>query len=234
MSKTVCLIPARGGSKRIPRKNILPLAGKPLIAYTIEAAVNSGVFDDVVISSDNDEILAIGESFGAIGDRRPVELSGDKIRFVQVIEEYLLRNENEGKYQNVAGLLPTCPFRTVEDLRNAFELFNEQNEDECVISVTEYDFPTQLALAFEHDSQRLHMLEHDSYNRTTRSQDISKTYHPNGAIYLSTVEGFLREKTFFTYPLIGYVMTAEHSFDIDYPYQFRIAEFMMKEVLERV
>lgn len=139
--KTVCIIPARGGSKRIPRKNLLSLPGKPLLAYTIEAALESKVFDQVVVSSDHQEILDIANSLGAVPDRRPEVLSGDRIRFVQVIEEYLLRGEILNKYVNIAGMLPTCLFRTKEDVRNAYKVFSDNGEDGFLIAVTEYDFP---------------------------------------------------------------------------------------------
>jgi CMP-N,N'-diacetyllegionaminic acid synthase len=233
MTKTLCFIPARGGSKRIPRKNLLPLAGKPLLAYTIEAALQAQVFEDVVVSSDDQEILNLAASLGAFPDRRPEVLCGDMIRFVQVVEEYLLRPGMRERYRNIASMLPTCPFRTAEDVRNAFELFARQDGDRVLMAVTGYDFPPQLALELAEDGVTLAMREPETYGRTTRSQSIRKAYHPNGAIYIATVEGFLRERTFFAEPLLGYVMPPERSFDIDYPYQFKIAEIIMTELLDK-
>lgn len=232
MKNALCIIPARGGSKRIPRKNLLPLAGKPLLAYTIEAALKSGVFADVVLSSDDQEILELAKSLGAVADQRPEDLSGDTIRFVQVVEEYLLRPGMRQKYDVIAGMLPTCPFRTAEDIRSAFEIFSRQAGDAYLFSVTEYDFPPQLALDFAEDGAMLTMRDPATYAKTTRSQSIGKSYHPNGAIYLAPVDGFLREKTFFANPMFGYLMPAERSFDIDYPYQFAIAEAMMQEQIK--
>lgn len=229
MKNVLCIIPARGGSKRIPRKNLLPLAGSPLLAYTIDAALSSNVFIDVVVSSDDHEILELAKSLGAITDTRPEYLSGDGTRFVEVVEEYLLRDDMRKKYDAVAGMLPTCPFRTAEDVSNAFDIFSNQSGDAYLISVTEYDFPPQLALDFDEDGVVMTMRDPATYGKTTRSQSIDKSYHPNGAIYLASVEGFLREKTFFANPMFGYLMPAERSFDIDYPYQFAIAEAMMKE-----
>ncbi|MFZ0549043.1 MAG: acylneuraminate cytidylyltransferase family protein [Candidatus Promineifilaceae bacterium] len=230
MAKTLCFIPARGGSKRIPRKNLRPLAGKPLLSYTIETAKESAVFDEIVVSSDDDEILNLAQSVGTIADHRPASLSGDMIRFVQVVEEYLQRPGVRERFTNIAAMLPTCPFRTTADMVGAFNLFREQKGESFVISVTEYDFPPQLALDIDEDSI-LTMRDPATYGRTTRSQSLGKAYHPNGAIYLATVSSFLREKTFFADPLLGYPMTAENSFDIDYPYQFRIAEILMQERL---
>lgn len=230
LKKTLCIIPARGGSKRIPRKNLLPLAGKPLLAYSIEAAKEAGVFEEVVVSSDDEEILALADTLGVSSDWRPEQLSGDTVRFVEVIEEYLLRPGVREEYKNIASMLPTCPFRTVDDVRESYRLFSQKAEDRFLVAVTEYDFPPQLAMDVAEDGMTLSMRDPDTYGRTTRSQSLGKAYHPNGAIYLATVDGFLREKTFFSQPLLGYVMPPERSFDIDYPYQFEIAELMMKEM----
>jgi CMP-N-acetylneuraminic acid synthetase len=106
----------------------------------------------------------------------------------------------------------------------------EQAGDVFLIAVKEYDFPPQLALNLAEDGITLSMREPDTYGHTTRSQSLGKAYHPNGAIYLATVEGFLREQTFFADPMIGYVIPPSRSFDIDYPHQFWIAECMMKEL----
>ena len=152
------------------------------------------------------------------------------MRFVEVVEEYLLRPGVREEYKHVASMLPTCPFRTVDDVRESYRLFGQRTEDRFLVSVTEYDFPPQLAMDVAEDGMTLSMRDPDTYGRTTRSQSLGKAYHPNGAIYLATVEGFLREKTFFSEPLLGYVMPPERSFDIDYPYQFEIAELMMKKI----
>jgi CMP-N,N'-diacetyllegionaminic acid synthase len=230
MKPSLCIIPARGGSKRIPRKNLLPLGGKPLLAYSIDAALEAGTFTEVVVSSDDPEILHLAQSLGATPDQRPAALSGDTTRFVEVVEEYLQRPSVMGKFEAVAGVLPTCPFRTVDDIRAAMQLFWQQAHESFVISVTSYDFPPQLALDFAADGTTLSMCDPETYARTTRSQSIDTRYHPNGAIYIASVSGFLRERTFFAQPLLGYKMPAERSFDIDYPYQFKIAEAMMEEL----
>lgn len=228
---TVCLIPARGGSKRIPRKNIRLLNGKPLIAYTIEAAINSGCFEAVFVSSDDQEILCIAGEFGAKTDLRPEELSGDTVKAVEVVGEFLQRPHHGDKWDNVAMCLPTCPFRTTEDIRNAMELFwQERNACPWLIGVTKCDFPPQLALTKEDDAPYVDMREPEAYGFSTRSQDCQDLFFPNGSIYVSTVEEFLKVKTFFGRPMLSYIMPPERSFDIDYPYQFQIAECMMREI----
>lgn len=229
MNKILCLIPARGGSKRIPGKNLLPLAGKPLLAYTIETALAAKLFSDIVVSSDDDQILQLASSYGITVDRRPDALCGDMVDSYDVVVEYLERPHVRGKYEHVAKLLPTCPFRLPEDLQGACNLYHQHGEDCFLIAVTEYDFPIQLALDFAEDGLEMEMREPAVYRRTVTSQALGKTYHPNGAIYLAPVKAFLRERTFFAQPLVGYEMPVERSFDIDYPYQFKIAEIMMQE-----
>ena len=231
MSSTVCIIPARGGSKRIPRKNVLPLAGTPLLAYTIRAAKDAGVFDHIVVSTEDSEIAALAAAEGVAVDDRPEHMSGDKVRKVEVVDEYLRRNNGAEKFDNVAALLPTCPFRSAEDVRKAHQMFVENPDNDFLIGVVAYDFPPQLALVEE--GQGMRMMYPDEYAKTTRSQDIRTMYHPNGAIYMATVESFLKVGTFFQENMLTYVMPPERSFDIDYPYQFAIAEGMMKHLFNK-
>lgn len=223
---TVCLIPARGGSKRIPRKNLRLLGGKPLLAYAIDNARDAGVFDEIAVSSDDPEILALAEQCGVRADRRPEHLSGDMTKFVEVLEEYLRRPES-ARFQHFAGLLPTCPFRTAEDVRAALTLSTEHPEA-FVIGVTAYDFPPQLAMTFEPTTNVLTMCEPETYRFTTRSQSLGTLHHPNGSIYCGRIARFLETGTYFEPPLVGYAMPPERSFDIDYPYQFEIAEAMLR------
>lgn len=227
-NNTICIIPARGGSKRIPRKNIRLLNGIPLISYSIRAAVESKKFSQIVVSSDDEEILELALKEGVSIDVRPEEMAGDKVTKVQVVLEYLNRMNLDAKFDNIAALLPTCPFRTSEDVSNAVSLFESQIEKEFLIGVTEYEFPIQLALNNIGDNM-VQMLNEDSY-KTTRSQDIESRYHPNGAIYIATIKGFKRAQTFFNKNMLAYKMSAISSFDIDYPYQFEIAEIMAKKI----
>lgn len=224
---TICFIPARGGSKRIPRKNLRKLAGRPLLSYSVETALNADVFDRVVVSSADREILDLAEDLGAVPDPRPPELTGDAVRFVEVVEEFLRREEHVGRFGHIGSMLPTCPFRSVDDVREAVDIYRDHDGRRFLVTVTKYEFPPQLALRFE-QSNRLAMMDPDAYCRTTRSQDIPTAYHPNGALYLAPVDDYLEEGTFFAEPLLGYSMPAERSFDIDYPYQLQIADWMMR------
>lgn len=222
---SICIIPARGGSKRIPRKNILPLNGVPLLAYTIRAAKAANVFDKIIVSSEDREIMGLAIAEGVDIDGRPEHMAGDTVTKVQVVKEYLERTDE--KLDIVAALLPTCPFRAVEDVRKPYELFTSQNVHQFLVSVVEYDFPIQLALepSGEHTMQ---MLDVNGYS-TTRSQNIEKRFHPNGAIYLARVNAFLEKGTFFNEEMMTYEMPPERSWDIDYPWQWEIAEGMAKK-----
>ncbi|MEZ4720765.1 MAG: acylneuraminate cytidylyltransferase family protein [Flavobacteriales bacterium] len=226
--RCVCIIPARGGSKRIPRKNILPLNGIPLIAYTIRAAKNSDKFAKIVVSTEDKEIAAIAISEGVEVDKRPENMAGDTVTKVQVVEEYLMRTNAAQSFEHVAALLPTCPFRSTEDVVNAVDLFNQFPEKNYLIGVVEYEFPVQLALEKISDHE-MKMVDSSGY-KTTRSQNISKRFHPNGSIYMATIDAFLKTRTFFNDTMLTYEMPAIRSFDIDYPYQFEIAEIMARKL----
>lgn len=224
-NKSICIIPARGGSKRIPRKNILPLNGKPLMAYSIDAAIESGVFDKVVVSTEDKEIKEIALSCGAEVDDRPEHMAGDTITKVQVVKEYIERKKCDQEFSYITALLPTCPFRSAKDVKEAFEKLTSQSKYDFLIGVTEYDFPVEFALEMEEDIVR--MIEPTGY-QVTRSQNKTKKYHPNGAMYMASMKGFMRTGTFFNKEMLHYNMPALRSYDIDYPYQFEIAEIIAK------
>lgn len=227
MAKTICIIPARGGSKRLPRKNILPLNGIPLLAYTIRAAKAAKVFDKIVVSSEDKAIQNLALQEGVSIDNRPENMAGDKVTMVQVTKEYLNRiGINE--YEQVAVLLPTCPFRTAEDVQKANQLFNTNASINFLVGVVAYDFPIQLALELEPENI-VKMVDKKGY-QTTRSQDISVKYHPNGSIYLAKTSAFLENGSFFAERMLAYEMPAIRSFDIDYPYQLEIAEVIAKKL----
>ena len=229
--KNLCIIPARGGSKRVPRKNILPLNGIPLLAYSIRAAKNSGLFDKIILSSDDAEIIALGKSEGVEIDIRPEHLAGDTATKVQVVKEYIERTNAVDQFETITALLPTCPFRTSDHLKEAFSVFEKNKQNiPYLIGVTDYDFPIQLALE-PTDEFTMKMSFKDGYN-TTRSQNIEKRYHPNGAMYIATIPAFIKNGTFFNEQMLTYKMDSVSSFDIDYPWQFEVAEVLAKNIIK--
>ena len=209
---------------RLPRKNLLPLEGRPLMAYTIEAARKAGIFARIVVSSDDEEILELAAREGVETDRRPAALGGDRVRFVEVLEEFLARAGDAMDY--VAVLLPTCPFRTEQDILAAYGMLLDASAPSFVVSVREYEFPPEFAL--EMDGTRARVQRPEIYAASTQSQSVGKSYHPNGAIYFAPVRLFLEERSFFREPLLGYLMPPERSLDIDNLYQFEIAAAIMR------
>ncbi|MGD1844581.1 MAG: cytidylyltransferase domain-containing protein [Salibacteraceae bacterium] len=227
-AKALCIIPARGGSKRIPRKNILPLNGIPLISYSIRSAKEAGVFDKIIVSTDDAEIKAVALQEGVDVDDRPEAMAGDRVTKVQVIKEYLERRGHEEHFDIVAAVLPTCPFRSPEDVRTAYERFVNQDKYEFLIGVVEYAFPIQFALSL--DEHQVATMETPEGYQQTRSQDKRKMYHPNGSIYMATVPAFQRKGTFFNETMLTHEMPALRSFDIDYPEQFEMAEIIAQKL----
>lgn len=232
MGEKLCIIPARGGSKRVPRKNIRDLAGQPLLEYTLDVALESGVFDQIIVSSGDEEILSFAERDGITTDVRPESLRGDTVRTVDVIAELLDRPEIRDRFDAIAQMLPTCPFRTVEDVRNAHELFVDKREEIPVVSVNKYDFSPMHALSVDTETGGGTIREPKAYSDTTRSQDIPDLYHPNGAIYFTPISHFLEHGEFFVEPLACSIMPPEHSLDIDLPYEFEIADLYMTHLKE--
>jgi CMP-N-acetylneuraminic acid synthetase len=223
---TLCFIPARGGSQRIPRKNLIPLAGRPLLAYTLDTAGASGVFDQVVVSSDDDDIRALATAAGVLADRRPPHLAGDRVRFVEVLDEFLWRN-GAPAFDQVAVLLPTCPFRTVEDIRAAFEL-RAGSPEAFIVSVSEYEFSPSFACDLAPDGRALRVRHPEVYARSTQSQSVAPAYHPNGAIFIAPVARLRKTQSFFIDPVLAYVMPRERACDIDYPHQIPVAEALLR------
>jgi CMP-N-acetylneuraminic acid synthetase len=224
----LCFIPARGGSRRIPRKNVLPFGGKPLVAWTISSALCSRLFDRVVVSTDDNEILSASRDAGAQTDRRPEHLAGDRIRFVEVLEEFLTRPENLGLFKEVMVLLPTCPLRSEEDI-HAVQSLRLRQPESFVVSISRYEFPPEFACDFDQDSAELVTRQPGIYARSTQSQSVNPAYHPNGAIFAGPVERFLETKSFFISPVLGSLMPPERSLDLDFPHQWELAEKLIQK-----
>lgn len=222
-NKTVALVLARAGSKRVPKKNIQLLNGKPLIAYTFEAALASECFSEIVVSTDDARVREIAATSGIGVDERPEAMRGDTVRAVEVVEEYLRRTHAGQQYRNVAMMLPTCPFRSVDDVQGAMQAYQASSGQMPLLTVTAYEFPPQLALEPD-EGNVMRMTDPQAYAQTTRSQSIPPRFHPNGGLYVAPIELFLRERSFFMPRMLTYRMPAERSFDIDYPWQLELAE----------
>ncbi|MCK9351789.1 MAG: acylneuraminate cytidylyltransferase family protein [Candidatus Pacebacteria bacterium] len=211
--KTLAVIPARAGSKGIPKKNIISVGGKPLMAWTIESAFFAGV-ERVFVSSDSDEILEMAKKYGAETIRRPQSLSGDKISSESAIWHALDYLKKREKYvPDMAMLLqPTSPLRGSKDIKNAIKFLAKDKVASALISVCEADNKYLKSFLLDKNNY-MHGVHNDKFPFVSR-QLLPKLYMPNGAIYIVRKEVFKR-KSLFTKNTIPYVMPKERSVDID-------------------
>ena len=222
----LCTICARGGSKGIPRKNIRLLAGKPLIAYSIEVALESKYIDKVVVSTEDEEIAEISREYGAEVIERPEELAKDDSPTIDAIF-YTLEVLKTGNYEPDITILlqPTSPLRNAEDIDSAIVLFLDA-DCESVVSVCEFEHSPYWC--FEIEEGYLKSLFGDEYLRR-RKQDLEKVYMPTGSMYISTPENMRKYKSFYCPRTTPYIMPPERSIDIDNEIDFMLAELVMQK-----
>lgn len=225
----IAIIPARGGSKRLPGKNIRKLGDKPLIAWTIEAAIASECFDMVLVTTDDQEIASISRSFDAsVPFLRPSTLSGDTATSDAVVQhavEWLEENSNI-QIETVTLLQPTSPFRDAKHIRACFKLLEDKNA-EGIVSVVASDTRCELCNTLPVD----HSLAGFIDTRAKRTQDMQQIYELNGAIYLfrRPFVGALGELYASKSKAYAYVMSSDDSVDIDTPRDFLWAEFCLSQ-----
>ncbi len=219
----LAIIPARGGSKRLPRKNVLPLQGKPLIAWTIESALQSQYIDTVCVSSDDEEILAIAEEYKILTVNRPNELATDTATTFDAVKHSIdLISE---KYEYIVLLQPTSPLRTAKHIDEAIALL-EQKKADAVVSVCEMEHSPLWSNTLHDDGSMEGFLSDEVFQR---SQDLPTYYRLNGAIYICRTNSLLSEKTFFlSEKIFAYVMDREISIDIDNQIDFYTAESILR------
>jgi CMP-N,N'-diacetyllegionaminic acid synthase len=226
LGKVLIVIPARGGSKRLPRKNLLPLAGQPLICWTIEAALATRLDARIVVTSDDDEILNIVQGYaeqGVFAHNRSDELATDTATTADALID-AVKAENTAGYapDTVILLQPTSPLRNAGDILAAVQVFAETGCSDTVVSVCEVDHPTAWVGMIGDDSK---------FNGIDlsgkRSQDYQKEYRLNGAVYVARVEVLRDKQTLFTDRLRASVMPRVRSFDIDEEVDFRICESLI-------
>lgn len=224
--KILAIIPARGGSKRLPHKNILPLDDKPLLAWSIESAQKSKYIDRVILSSDDEEIVAVAKEYGAdVPFIRPSELAKDETRSIDVVIHAL--QELQESYEYVILLQPTSPLRTQEDIDRAIELCLEKDAT-SIIGVCEMEHSPLWSNTLDESMSMDNFLD-DKYNNS-RSQDLPMYYRINGAFYMSRVSSVLEHETFFiSKDIYASLMSQEHSVDIDTKLDFIVAQAILKE-----
>jgi pseudaminic acid cytidylyltransferase len=221
-NNTVAIITARGGSKRIPRKNIKYFLGKPIIAYSIEAALNAGCFDEVMVSTDDNEIAEIAIQLGAkVPFLRSSTSSNDFATTAEVIVEVLNSYKQIGRnFSEACCIYPTAPFVDSKKLKNAMELLRSSDSD-SVIPVTEFSFPILRSFKMDENSK----VEFNwPENALKRSQDLPKAYHDCGQFYCINVQRFLQHKKLVTDNTSAIVMPNTEVQDIDNEEDWTLAE----------
>ncbi|WP_434566489.1 pseudaminic acid cytidylyltransferase [Vibrio chagasii] len=222
--KVFAIIPARGGSKRIPNKNIKHFLGKEIIGYPIKALLNSKVIDKVLVSTDSDEIKGISESFGAyVPFLRSSANSDDYATTYDVIKE-VAEKVDLSSYDYILCLYPTSVFVTSDLIRNAVELLSSNREATSLTTVLEYSHPIQRALKLVNGE--LKSIEPEYYN--SRSQDLETTYHDAGQLYLFNLETVLKSKKLITNNSIPMVIPQNEAQDIDTEDDWKLAELKYK------
>ena len=232
--KGLAIIPARGGSKRLPRKNLKMLGGKPLVQHTLDAALDSKVFSKIILTSDDDEILEVGRSVNGITpEKRDPEHAKDTAKALDLVVSMVNRNEIKNEFDFVALLLPTCPFRDAEDIKAGFKLLTPDFDG--VVCITEMADPIQLSVGLDEDSNQIDpnvILDPSPLiTGNTRYQDFQKYYRANGGFYRSWTKSFLKNQNYFKGRVKGHVMDQRKMVDIDYESDFKLAEFIYNNVL---
>lgn len=220
MSGSVAIITARGGSKRIPRKNVKEFCGKPIIVYSIETALESGLFDEVMVSTEDEEIAEIAKAAGArVPFMRSGENAGDYASTDDVLLEVLEAYREQGReFDSFCCLYPTAPFVTAEKLRRAMQLLDKADS---VMPVVAFSFPPQRCMILNEEGElRMKWPEHAK----TRSQDLEPYYHDCGQFYCCKTAPFLEYKTTDLPHMVPMIMSETQVQDIDNLDDWKIAE----------
>ena len=227
--KILAIIPARGGSKGIPRKNVKAISGKPMIQYTIEAAKECPYLDKVVVSTEDVEIADISMRAGAIVPfSRPEELATDEAKTIDVVMHAVEFYERKAERFDIIVLLqPTSPLRNAEDITKALEYFM-RNEQRSLVTVSEVSESPILMRNFNKENKLEKILEEDS---DVRRQDMKKFYRINGAIYINKASE-LNANTSFNDNEMGFVLTQEHGIDVDEPQDLVVAEYYLSQACD--
>lgn len=229
--RALLVIPARGGSKRLPRKNIMPLAGKPLIAHSIEAGLAANVFDRILVTSDDPEILAVADQYSDITiEQRDTSLASDQCKVIDVMLDICQRSEPYNDFNVISMFLPTAPFRRVELIKKGMKLLTP--DVDSVISITPFEFPPSMAITIGPDAE-VNPAQQNSplITGNTRSQDQTPAFRPNGSFFFSWRNSLTKLRSFYKGEIRGVVMNRFGSTDIDAEDDLALAEALVNSGL---
>lgn len=226
----ICTITVRAGSKGVPGKNLRVVAGRPLFGHSVAQAVASGLFDEVVVSSDSEEILALAPSFGATGVvRRPAEMATDTAGKVPAIAHAVRSTEERTgrRFDVCVDLDATSPLRTVQDIRVAVDMFEASDADSLITGAEARRNPYFNLVEEQPDGTVAVSKQPD--DAVLRRQDAPRCFDMNGSIYVWRREALLEDQVVFFPSTILYEMPAERSIDVDSEFDFRIVDWMMNQ-----
>ncbi len=221
----IAIITARGGSKRIPKKNIKEFMGKPMLAYAIEAAKCAGIFDEIMVSTDSEEIAGVARKFGAnVPFLRSEKTSSDFAITYDVLMEVIEEYDKLGKnFDNICCVYPCVPFLKSESLKDAYALMNSKKAN-AVTPVCKYPVPVEWAMRINNDV----LSADDVKKQLIRSQDLKPAYFDVGMFYFYKTEIFVKERTTLFPNTLGYVIDESECQDIDTPDDWKMAEMKYK------
>jgi CMP-N-acetylneuraminic acid synthetase len=222
----LAIIPARGGSKRLPRKNVIDFFGKPILAHTIAAAQTAGIFDRILVSTEDSEIADLARKHGAEFDVRPARLGQDQATVTEVCLELLERHGAKGEnYDTLTVLYATAPLRSADDIRATHALL-EPGRCDFAMGVTEFKQPVHQALKYDAD-ENLKPVFPDIVSH--RADSAGRFFAGNGSTYSVNLPAFLRVRGFYGQPLRGHIMPPERSVDIDTAADLDLARYYGKQ-----
>lgn len=228
MNKCICIIPARGGSKRIPRKNIKSFLGKPVIAYSIDAALRSGIFEEVMVSTDDEEIAEIARQYGAsVPFMRSSETANDYSGTEDVISEVIERYRALGQeFETICCIYATAPFVKSERLYKAYGKLNENTD--AAFSVVSYSYPIQRSLRINKNGYV--EMKFPQY-LDARTQDLEETYHDAGQFYFVKTDSFFKEKTLWCRRTAPIILSELEVQDLDTETDWQLAELKYQHLM---
>lgn len=226
----LAIITARGGSKRIPSKNIKPFLGKPILAYSIEAAISSGLFDEVMVSTDSEEIADIAKKYGAsVPFYRSAKTSDDYATTADVLHEVLDEYEKRGQlFDTGCCIYPTAPFVTAQKLTTAVEML-ESSDSDTVFPVVPFSFPPQRGMVIRDGKLVFDKPEY----MNSRSQDLTPLYHDVGQFYVFRTQAFRQHNNLMEGNIIPFVMPEMEVQDIDNMSDWKIAEIKYQAMMDK-